>query len=328
MPVPKPDKVEAVIKRVWRRKGDDDGHGGAWKVAFADFCLALLCLFLVMWLMSVRQQEAMQDLLKAPGGRRFDEGRGVMAESIGSPRGSLISHELSLSDGDGETARPIADSRDSSPNTETQTQPARTHVESRQELLDLAAIVARLAEETGLASNLQWVVTPYGLRVMLHDTDKQGMFEIGNSQPTGRFRELLRRMGPLFDRIDNQMLIVGHTDSRQYPEKGPTAKSNWMLSSERAMAARTYLVEGGMPTHSVLQVVGLADGSPLNPTDTAAAENRRIELLILTTVQAKAISAMYGAPRAVEPLIDGVDTSIPDRETVAALRGQVGAGAR
>lgn len=331
--MPKPDKaVEAVVKRVWRKKGEEEGHGGAWKVAFADFCLALLCLFLVMWLMSVRQQEAMQELLKAPGGRRFDEGRGVMAESLGGPRGSLIAHEVSLADGDGDESRQFSDSQEQTRSDHSdrsdRAKEIRTHFESQAELLELAAIVTRLGVETGLSNNLQWVITPYGLRVMLHDTEKQGMFEVGNSQPTERFRELLRRMGPLFIRIDNQMLIVGHTDSRQYAVHGALAMSNWMLSSQRAMAARAYLLAGGMPANTVLQVVGLADGSPLNPSDTTAAENRRIELLILTTAQARVISAMYGAPGDMVPLMDGVLTSIPDRDAVAALRGQVSPSAR
>src|SRR5689334_5869898 len=83
---------QAVVKRMVRRREEEE-HGGAWKVAFADFCLALLCLFLVMWLLAVRQQENLQDLLKAAGGRMFEEGRGRMHESVGGPRGSLIAHE-------------------------------------------------------------------------------------------------------------------------------------------------------------------------------------------------------------------------------------------
>ena len=73
---------QAVVKRARRKKGEEE-HSAAWKIAFADFCLALLCLFLVMWLMAVRQAESLQDLLKAAGGRMFDEGRGRMSESIG-----------------------------------------------------------------------------------------------------------------------------------------------------------------------------------------------------------------------------------------------------
>src|SRR5690606_15283547 len=87
---PKADKhTEAIVKRVSRRH-DDEGHGGAWKVAFADFCLALMCLFLVMWVLAARNQERAEEVMRAVGGRAVDEGQGVMPETMGGPRGSLI----------------------------------------------------------------------------------------------------------------------------------------------------------------------------------------------------------------------------------------------
>jgi chemotaxis protein MotB len=127
----------------------------------------------------------------------------------------------------------------------------------------------------------------------------------------------------VFARIENQMLIVGHTDSLQYRDRGPTALSNWALSTQRAMAARSYLMMGGMPAGSVLQVVGLADRAPLNPKNPAAHENRRIEFLILTKGQASSISAMFGMPGETEPLTEGVETSLPDSDELARLRGQL-----
>jgi chemotaxis protein MotB len=329
-PLSKPEKADqAVVKRVRRRKGEE-GHSTAWKIAFADFCLALLCLFLVMWLMAVRQAESLQDLLKAAGGRMFDEGRGRMSESLGGPRGSLISREPLPSDGDTLTLRKVSSglNQPQTPESSSRPAPTQTQFESAADLAELAAVLARLGQETGLASNLQWMITPYGLRVTLHDTDRQGMFEVGSSQPTERFGELLHQMGPLFSRVENQMLIVGHTDSRRYADHGPEGMSNWRLSSDRAMAARSYLLAGGMSAGSVLQVVGLADGSPLNADDPGAAANRRIEFLILTRAQARNISAMFGAPDQAVPLIDGVETSMPDREALDALRGQLGPSAQ
>src|SRR6185369_7304351 len=114
----------------------------------------------------------------------------------------------------------------------------RTRYESPAELQALSKVLAAMSAEAGLAGNLQTVVTPYGLRVMLHDTERQGMFVRGSAVPSERFRQLLQKMGPLFARMDNQMLIVGHTDSVQYADQGHTAVSNWSLSSDRAMAAR------------------------------------------------------------------------------------------
>ncbi|HEX6735099.1 MAG TPA: flagellar motor protein MotB, partial [Azonexus sp.] len=82
----------AVIKRV-SRKHDDEGHGGAWKVAFADFCLALMCLFLVLWVLAAREEERVQEWMKAAGGDLLNQSQGRKMDSMGGPRGSLIARE-------------------------------------------------------------------------------------------------------------------------------------------------------------------------------------------------------------------------------------------
>lgn len=326
----KPDKAAAdkagyiIVKRVSRKRDDGTLHGSsAWKVAFADFCLALLCLFLVLWLLAAREQEQLQDLLKHAGGRMIDEGRGRMVETAGGPRGSLISREPMPSNGDRVAKRSLASGDDDPSGPGQGIRLSKTLYETRADMVELADVLDQLGEQSGLGSNVQSLITPYGLRVLLHDTDKEGMFRRGSSIPSERFRRLLHRIGPLFSRIENQMVIVGHTDSLQYADRGPTAMSNWRLSSDRAMTARSDLLAGGMPSHSVLQVVGLADAAPLNASDPTAHENRRIELLILTKGQAHRISAMFGAPGETMPLVDGVDTSLPDYATLEALRSQL-----
>lgn len=314
---------DTVVRRVTRRAGFDDGHSSAWKVAFADFCLALLCLFLVLWLMAAREQEYLQDLLKHAGGGMIDEGRGKLSETLGGPRGSLISREPMPSNGDQLAKRKVSSGTDDPAGPGQGLRLSKTLYETRADMVELAAVLADLGERAGLGNNVHSVITPQGLRVMLHDTDKLGMFERGSAMPSERFRRLLQMLGPLFDRIENQMVIVGHTDSLQYADRGPAAMSNWRLSSERAMTARSYLLAGGMPAKSVLQVVGLADGAPLNTNDPSANENRRIELLILTRDQSRSISAMFGAPGATTPLIDGADASMPDYAALDALRREL-----
>jgi chemotaxis protein MotB len=116
----------------------------------------------------------------------------------------------------------------------------------------------------------------------------------GSPLPTPRFARLLRKMGPLFERMENQMLVVGHTDSLQYADAGHAAYSNWSLSTNRGLAARSELLQGGMRKESVLQVTGMADRAPLVPDSPKADANRRIELLILTRGQAASVAAMYG----------------------------------
>jgi chemotaxis protein MotB len=303
---------QTIVKR-GGGKHDHDEHGGAWKVAFADFCLALLSLFLVLWLMAAREKEALQAMTRDASAGQL-EGPGNRPEIATAPRGSLIERFPTLHDGTG----PAKDAG--------ATSEARVSYDSPADLKELSKKLEKMSEDAGLAANLQSEVTPYGLRVMLHDTDRQGMFMRGSALPTGRFARLMQKMAPLFAQMENQMLIVGHTDSVQYTFAEKTGMSNWSLSSNRAMAARTQLLIGGMRSDSVLQVVGMADRAPLDAKRTDAGINRRIELMILTRAQSRTVAAMFGAPGATQLLTDGVSVSAPGAGQggeVTALRGQL-----
>lgn len=308
------DKHEAIVKRV-SRKHEEDEHGGAWKVAFADFCLALMCLFLVLWVLAARNAEQAAAAVRTDGGRMFEDGGARMIQRVNTDRGSLISREPVPARGD------TMQLRNASDNAENAAPPlSRARYESPAQLRQLAEVLAKLSEDTGLANNIQSVVTPYGLRVILHDTEKQGMFMRGSAFPIDRFRRLLRKMGPVFAQMENQMLIVGHTDSLQYADGDTGLISNWTLSNSRANAARYHLLAGGMPVSSTLQVVGMADRAPFDVSNPKADVNRRIELLILTTEQASSIAAMFGVPGSVTPLLPGVDSNLPDRTGLSALQ--------
>ncbi|MRW90743.1 OmpA family protein [Duganella sp. FT80W] len=313
---------QTIVKRGGGKHKHDD-HGGAWKVAFADFCLALMCLFLVLWLMAARNTESLQQILTEADGAKTDQGKGVMPEQVGGPRGSLIDRFPMPHFGNTETE---GKQKAEAETTEEPTKEPSSKVkyDTPDDLNALSRALAKMSAEAGLTSNLESIVTPYGLRVMMHDTDRQGMFVRGSAVPTDKFRALLRKMGPLFAQMDNQMLIVGHTDSLQYADTSYAAFSNWTLSANRAMSARAQLLAGGMNRESVLQVVGMADRAPLDTKRADAGVNRRIELLILTTAQAKTIATMFGMPDATDPLIHDVDTALPDASMLQQLRSKLG----
>ncbi|WP_343729627.1 flagellar motor protein MotB [Duganella sp.] len=312
---------QTIVKRGGGKHKHDD-HGGAWKVAFADFCLALMCLFLVLWLMAARNTEALEQVLTEADGAKTDQGKGVMPEQVGGPRGSLIDRfpmpHFGTSEAEGKQ-KAMAETAD-----EPAQPSSKVKYDSPDDLAALSRALTKLSAEFGLSSNLESIVTPYGLRVMLHDTDRQGMFVRGSAVPTDKFRALLRKMGPLFQQMENQMLIVGHTDSLQYADTSYAAFSNWTLSANRAMSARSQLLAGGMNRESVLQVVGMADRAPLDTKRADAGVNRRIELLILTTAQAKTIATMFGMPDATDPLIHDVNTALPDATLLQQLRSKLG----
>ncbi|MBV7535132.1 OmpA family protein [Duganella sp. sic0402] len=320
---------QTIVKRGGGKHKHDD-HGGAWKVAFADFCLALMCLFLVLWLMAARNTESLEQILTEADGAKTDQGKGVMPEQVGGPRGSLIDRfpmphfGNTEAEGKQKSKAETTDEATKEAAEETPTAPAaKVKYDSPADLEALSRALTRMSAEFGLTSNLEAVITPYGLRVMMHDTDRQGMFVRGSAVPTDKFRALLRKMGPLFKQMENQMLIVGHTDSLQYADTSYAAFSNWTLSANRAMSARSQLLAGSMNPESVLQVVGMADRAPLDVKRADAGINRRIELLILTTAQAKTIAAMFGMPENSTALIHDVDTALPDATLLQKLRNQL-----
>lgn len=310
---------EAIIKKVSRKHGDH-GHGGAWKVAFADFCLALLCLFLVLWLLASRNTERMQQILKNAGANVVLESNGEGASLATGSRGSMIERYPIPSHGE----TPTEGKGNDNGNAEGENGlPKRIRMDTPLELQSLARVIEKISAEEGLSANVNTLVTPQGLRLMLHDTDSNGMFERGSAIPSSKLKSLLRRLGPVFAKIENQLQIVGHTDAWQYNDKGPGAFSNWALSSHRAMAARLHLLEGGMPETSVLQVSGMADQAPLDVDNPKASVNRRIELLVLTTTQARNVAAMFGMPKTTKPFTEGVQSSSPTDAEQSRLRNQL-----
>lgn len=288
-----------IVKRASRRQ-EDEGHGGAWKVAFADFCLALLCLFLVLWLLASRNSERMQVVLQNAGANLIEDGQGLTNSLAAGSRGSMIErHPVPARSEDPSAGDPQHGSTDA--------RVGRPSLDSPEQLQALARRIAGLAAEEGLQGHLRTAVTPQGLRLQLHDTEASGMFERGSAQPAAPLRALLRKLGPMLAEIRNQLLIVGHTDATMYQDKGPGAFTNWALSSHRAMAARHELLAGGMPESSVLQVSGMADAAPLDALHPTAAVNRRIELMLLTSAQAQSIAALYGPAGLRDPALDPAD---------------------
>jgi chemotaxis protein MotB len=317
----------AIIKR-GGRKHEEEEHGGSWKVAFADFCLALMCLYLVLWVLAARQTEEAQASLQNASSSLLDQGKGRLSETMGGPRGSLISREPLPRHNEAVPSRKTGSGPDYPDEIGKPTGKSRVRYESPEDLRDLAKVLGRMSEQGGLKANLQTVITPYGLRVMLHDTEHEGMFQLGSAVPTTRFRDLLMKMGPLFAQMANQMLVIGHTDGVPFADPSHHGASNWTLSSSRAAAARGLLLDGGMPEGSVLQVVGMADQALLDSSNPLASENRRIELVILTKAQADSVVAMYGQPdtSAGEPpreILPDVEAVLPGPGPLAALREQL-----
>src|SRR5690606_8782651 len=129
-----------------------------------------------------------------------------------------------------------------------------------------------------------------GLRVIIRDNKQQQMFVRGQIRMTPFFEDLLLSLGPVFKKVQNKLIISGHTDNTAF---SGSQYSNWELSGDRALQARQVLAAGGMPVERVAQVAAFSANRPLNEQDKGSSENRRIELLILTTAAEAELNQLF-----------------------------------
>jgi len=271
-----------VKRRRWREQRS--GAGGAWKVAFADFTLAMMSLFLVFWLMEVANPKERYKIaahlrdytILDKEANPFDIRNSPYPVDLGGNPSTLA---------------------EAAPEYTTSIDPGALYDElqigrfdSPEQQLQLARFIHRLMQDIGAADSVQIEIVPQGLRVLIRDDDKQQMFARGSAQITPFFEQLLLRLAPVFVKVQNKVMLSGHTDSAAYPSNQYT---NWELSGARALKARQVLESGGMPKDRIAEVVALADRMLANRDDPMAGSNRRIELLILTSKADGELAALF-----------------------------------
>ena len=243
-----------IIKK--KSKGHGGGHGGAWKVAYADFVTAMMALFMVMWLLSQTDQETRQKLSEY-----FRTGMFSGAPSV-------------LNGGSGIQDRAFFDVVGRS-----SMQPESAAFE--QIALAVRARLQRTTDENpelkDLAKHVHVSVTEDGLLITIFDGGRDTVFDSSSSELKPKLIELLEFLAPVLGRLDNQIQLHGHTDARSFP-KGSN-RSNWTLSFERADAARAVLERSGLRKGQVAGVFAHGDSALLNTKEPFAPENRRLAIL-------------------------------------------------
>lgn len=268
------DKRPIVIRR---KKVVHSHHGGAWKIALADFMTALMAFFLVLWLLSVSSEETRKgvaEYFSTPLVTAMTGGDRSGSTSVIPGGGPDPTHS------DGERAR-----IDTLQRTRPSTQDQR-RLRNVQERIERA--IERDPELRQMRNQMRFDITREGLRIQLLDTDQRPMFELGSDQVAPYMRSLLRTIAPLLNELPNELSISGHTDSVPYAG-GYRGYSNWELSADRANASRRELIAGGFDPDQLLRVSGFADRVALPETDSTDPINRRIELLVLLDEIAEAI---------------------------------------
>lgn len=302
-----------IIKRRKRQKSKGS-HGGAWKVAFADFTLAMMALFMVLWILQIADQQERTLIVQYLKGDMFSEG---------SINPFDLSQSPSMIDLQGSVALQQAIIPATGTGVERAGQAMHNHIpagednpkagkgpelnslvpgqfETQSQLEFLAREVNKITAEVNLSANVEVNIVPQGVRILVHDNIHQFMFTRGSSDMKPYFEDLLLALGPLLGKVENKISISGHTDSTPYAGKTFT---NWELSSKRALLARRVLEYGGVNRDQVIQVTGMADQVPYFAEDPAAAANRRIEMLVLTTSAESQIREMAGLP-SIKPDVD------------------------
>ena len=241
-PNAQPDVDPPITAR--RRPPSVERHGGAWKVAYADFVTALMALFIVLWMMnaSTRVKESVQGYFRDPKGYRGRVGTGV-----------------------GSTGENVALDQ-------------RTLRDLRK---DLEAAVSQMPEFRKLQENVLFTVTAEGLRIDLLETEQGMFFGSGSSSPTPAGERLLKILAQEVSRLPNKVIIEGHTDARPFRAATPASGySNWELAADRANAARRLLFLDGLRDDQIVETRGFANQRLLNPADPNDPRNRRISIVV------------------------------------------------
>ena len=278
------DRPIIIIRR---KKAAHGHHGGAWKIAFADFMTAMMAFFLVMWILSSSSKETRQavaDYFSTPMLVAMAGGNKESASTSAIPGGGPDPTHA-----EGDRLRIELRQKTRSSDEQTRLQNLKKRIESTIE----ADPVLR-----ELRSQIRMDLTPEGLRIQLVDTDQRPMFEVGSSKVAPYMRNLLRTLAPMLNELPNSIQITGHTDNRRYPS-GEVGYSNWELSSDRANASRRELVGGGLAMEKLLRVAGMSDRILFDGAQPSDAVNRRIAIIVLDKRTAAAI--MHQQTFAVDP---------------------------
>lgn len=235
------DKMAEQPIIIKRKKAAHGSHGGAWKVAYADFVTAMMALFIVLWLLSSDEQTK-----KAVGGYFIDP------SGKGRETGSGLS-------GSGESLSV-----------------GRTDLAKLKEKLQSA--VKSVPDLKMIKDQVQITVTGEGLRVELFETEKGTFFESGSARPNPSCVTLISLLAQEIGKLSNAIAIEGHTDSKPFP--GENGYNNWDLSTDRANTARRIMQSSGVRPEQLMQIRGYADRFLLRKEDPFNAANRRVSIIV------------------------------------------------
>lgn len=278
------DEQSIIIKRI--NKCPHCAHGGAWKVAFADFMTAAMAFFLMLWILSGAsdsEMKAMAEYFRDPTVIEASPEVLIRSERSGQATDSVI-------DMGGFMDAPKGDEIDDI--EETLKAKERADMEMIKSELEQRIEASPVLQE--FKEQLKLDVTPNGLQVQILDDRRRPMFSAGVDAPRDYAQTIIREVGRVLAKSTHPISIAGHTDSSGYTVNAEY--TNWELSSDRANAARRLMLQGGVTAEKIVQVVGFADTIPFDKENPYNPRNRRISIVVLNQEAIARLRALSDAP--------------------------------
>jgi chemotaxis protein MotB len=286
-----------IVKRIKKTAGGH--HGGAWKIAYADFVTAMMAFFLLMWLLGSTSKgdlNGISEFFATPLKVAMQGGSGSGDSSSVVPGGGT---DLSRRTGQVKRGDTIPEKK----TYDLKAAKALLEAEEAGRLKSLKAKIEATIEANPLLKKYKKQmlldITSEGLRIQIVDEQNRPMFEVGSAKLQPYTRDILHVIGIVLNEVPNRIGLSGHTDSTPY--LSDVGYSNWELSADRANASRRELVMGGMSDAKILRVVGLASAAHLDRQDPFSATNRRISIIVMNKRTEEAV------------LRDGASMEVPEQ---------------
>jgi chemotaxis protein MotB len=282
-----------IIKRIKKSAGAGH-HGGAWKVAYADFVTAMMAFFLLMWLInttSPEQKRGIADYFAPASVAETTSGSGgiLAGTALGNEGAKQSGSQSIVQDASPDSRHPNDGKSKDGAKSSSSDQAAADAIKAQQAKTEAAAFASAaqslrqalqdMPELAELSKNIIIDQTPEGLRIQLVDQEGRSMFNTGTATPNDRAKLLLRAIAKIINQLPNRISIYGHTSANA--GQGGKAEGDWTLSAARADASRRILQSAGVDADRVYQVSGKATSEPLYPDDPTLPGNRRIAIVLL-----------------------------------------------
>lgn len=294
-----------VIKRIKKVAGGH--HGGAWKIAYADFVTAMMAFFLLMWLLGSSTKaklEGISEYFKTPLKVALSGG-----SSVANTDSILVGGGEDFTRQEGQVLKGVV-------KEEKVDEKTKKILRERAERIRLEGLKKKIEQAIEANPSLKKFenqllldITTDGLRIQIVDEQNRPMFALGKAELQSYTKTILREIGKMLNDVPNKISLSGHTDAKPFPS-GDKGFSNWELSADRANTSRRELVAGGMDTDKVLKVVGLSSAVLFDKNDAFNPINRRISIVVMNEKAVNAVT-MDG---------DAVEVDMEERSNIELLK--------